>query len=93
MVGPYPSSDHQLYSQLHFVLISHFLKDYLGLHTVPSDRYMLEQLVIKLGKEAFDLLSDNEKHIMKFFIWAGCSCHKDLNTVHGGYTAVTNGGR
>ena len=50
---------------------------------------MLEQLVIKLGKEAFELLSDNEKHIMKLFIWAGCGCHKDLNTVQGGYAAVT----
>jgi hypothetical protein len=50
---------------------------------------MLEQLVIKLGKEAFELLSDSEKHIMKLFIWAGCGCHKDLNTVRGGYIAVT----
>jgi len=49
---------------------------------------MLEQLVIKLGKEAFELLSNDEKHIMKLFIWAGCGCHKDLNTVHGGYAAV-----
>ena len=50
---------------------------------------MLEQLVIKLGKEAFELLSDDEKHIMKLFIWAGCGCHKDLNTVRGGYAATT----
>ena len=49
---------------------------------------MLEQLVIKLGKEAFELLSDDEKRIMKLFIWAGCGCHKDLNTVQGGYSAV-----
>jgi hypothetical protein len=49
---------------------------------------MLEQLVIKLGKEAFELLSNNEKLVMKLFIWAGCGCHKDLNTVCGGYAAV-----
>ena len=49
---------------------------------------MLEQLVIKLGKEAFELLSNDEKRIMKLFIWAGCGCHKDLNTVCGGYAAV-----
>jgi hypothetical protein len=49
---------------------------------------MLEQLVIKLGKEAFELLSDNEKLVIKLFIWAGCRCHKDLNTVRGGYAAV-----
>ena len=49
---------------------------------------MLEQLVIKLGKEAFELLSDDEKHVMKLFIWAVCVCYKDLNTVWGGYAAV-----
>ena len=49
---------------------------------------MLEQLVVKLGKEAFELLSDDEKCIMKLFIWAGCGCHKNLNTVQGGYAAV-----
>ena len=45
---------------------------------------MLEKLVIKLGKLSFDMMSDNEKHILKLFIWAGCGCHKDLNTVKGG---------
>jgi hypothetical protein len=33
-------------------------------------------------------LSDDEKRILKLFIWAGCGCHKDLNTVHGGNTAM-----
>ena len=49
---------------------------------------MLEELVIKLGKDAFELLSDDEKHIMKLAIWAGCGCHKDPNTVCGGYATV-----
>jgi regulator of sigma D len=49
---------------------------------------MMEQLVIKLGKEAYEMLSDQEKEILKLFIWAGCGCHKDLNTVRGGYAAV-----
>jgi hypothetical protein len=50
--------------------------------------HMLEKLVIELGKEAYDLLSESEKHIMKLFIWAGCGCHKDQNTVRGGYIAM-----
>jgi hypothetical protein len=49
---------------------------------------MMEQLIIKLGKEAYEMLSDHEKKIMKLFIWAGCGCHKDLNTVQGGYAAA-----
>ena len=50
---------------------------------------MMEQLVIELGKEAYEMLSDHEKRVMKLFIWAGYGCHKDLNTVRGGYAAVT----
>jgi hypothetical protein len=45
---------------------------------------MMEKQVIELGKESFDTLSDDEKHILKLFIWAGCGCHKDLNTVREG---------
>ena len=32
---------------------------------------VMEQLVIKLGQEAYDMLSDHENKIMKLFIWAG----------------------
>ncbi len=49
---------------------------------------MLEKLVISLGKASFDMLSNDEKHILKLFIWAGCGCHKDLNTVRGGNIAM-----
>ena len=49
---------------------------------------MMETLVIELGKESFDMLSDDEKHTLKLFIWAGCGCHKDLNTVRGGNAAM-----
>jgi len=49
---------------------------------------MLEQVVIKIGKDSFDLLSDDEKRILKLFIWAGCGCHKDLNTAKGGNTEM-----
>jgi len=49
---------------------------------------MLEGLVADLGKESFEMLSEEEKRILKLFIWAGCGCHKDLNTVRGGYAAI-----
>jgi hypothetical protein len=49
---------------------------------------MLEKVVAELGKEAFDNLSNDEKRIFRLFIWAGCGCHKDLNTVKGGYMAM-----
>ena len=49
---------------------------------------MIEEAVAELGKEAFNDLSDEEKHLFQLFIWAGCGCHKDLNTVRGGYLAM-----
>ena len=49
---------------------------------------MMEKLVIKLEKASFEMLSDDEKHVLKLFIWAGCGCHKDLNTVRGGNAAM-----
>src|SRR6266487_6372880 len=49
---------------------------------------MMEEAIKKLGKDAFENLDDNEKRIMKLFIWAGCGCHKDLNSVCGGNTAM-----
>ena len=45
---------------------------------------MMEQLVINLGKGAYEMLSDHENKIMKLFIWADCGCHKDLNDVNEG---------
>ena len=49
---------------------------------------MTEMAVTELGKEAFEKLSEEDKHILRLFIWAGCGCHKDLNTVRGGYFAL-----
>jgi hypothetical protein len=51
---------------------------------------MVENVVQELGKEAFELLDFHEKRILRLFIWAGCGCHKDLNTVRGGYMAMEN---
>ena len=51
---------------------------------------MLEKTIAELGQEAFEKLSDEEKHLLHLFIWAGCGCHKDLNTIHGGYSGSKN---
>ena len=50
---------------------------------------MVEKIVAEVVKEAFEMLSDYEKHIFRLFIWAGCGCHKDLNTAKGGYMAMS----
>ena len=42
---------------------------------------MVEDVVQELGKGAFELLDAHEKCFLRLFIWAGCGCHKDLNTV------------
>jgi hypothetical protein len=49
---------------------------------------MVEDVVQELGKGAFELLDPHEKRLLRLFIWAGCGCHKDLNTVRGGYMAM-----
>jgi len=49
---------------------------------------MIEEAIAELGKEEFNNLSDKEKRLFRLFIWAGCGCHKDLNTIRGGYLAM-----
>ena len=49
---------------------------------------MVENVVQELEKSAFELLNSDEKRLLRLFIWAGCGCHKDLNTVRGGYMAM-----
>ena len=49
---------------------------------------MVEDVIQELGKGAFELLDAHEKCFLQLFIWAGCGCHKDLNTVRGGYVAM-----
>ena len=49
---------------------------------------MLEQLVLKLGADKLEEMDENERRILKLFIWAGCGCHKDLNSVKGGNKAM-----
>ena len=49
---------------------------------------MMEKLVVKLGADAYEQMPEEEKKMLSIFIWAGCGCHKDLNTVKGGYAAI-----
>ncbi|KAF8815542.1 hypothetical protein BYT27DRAFT_7225035 [Phlegmacium glaucopus] len=51
---------------------------------IEAKAMMMEAIVIHLGEQAFTLLSSDEQRILRLFIWAGCGCHKDLNTVRGG---------
>ena len=74
---------------------SRMIKDFGGQDkwgTLAEDeqkgRIMTEEIVIDLGKEAYEMLSDTEKRTLKLFIWAGCGCHKDLNTVKAGYVEM-----
>jgi len=49
---------------------------------------MVENVVQELGRGVFELLDHHEKRLLRLFIWADCGCHKDLNTVRGGYTVM-----
>ena len=55
---------------------------------IKIDTEMVSHLVLELGHEAYTQLSDNEKHKVDMFIWAGCAMHKDLNCVKGGNAAM-----
>jgi hypothetical protein len=50
---------------------------------------MSEDLVIDLGKDVYQMMSDKEKRYLTYFVWAGCGCHKDLNSVRSGYFAMS----
>ncbi|KZP17166.1 hypothetical protein FIBSPDRAFT_747504 [Athelia psychrophila] len=44
--------------------------------------------LISLGEDKYQALSADEQRSLDFFIWVGCGCHKDLNSVSGGYAAM-----
>ena len=50
---------------------------------------MSEDLVIDLGKDVYQMMSNKEKQYLTYFVWAGCGCHKNLNSVQGGYFAMS----
>jgi hypothetical protein len=52
------------------------------------DRQMMHDLIIALGEDAYEGLSDTEKHNLDLFLWAGCCMHKELNSVKGGNSTM-----
>lgn len=49
---------------------------------------VMEGLAYSLGMEIINSLPDDEKRSLELFFWAGCSMHKELNSVKGGNTAM-----
>src|ERR1700683_1686312 len=49
---------------------------------------MIKDAVKSIGESLFSDLSEEEQWELEFFIWAGCGCHKDMNSVLGGDTAM-----
>jgi hypothetical protein len=45
---------------------------------------MLKQTSILLGEDKYAEMSEEEQHDLDFFVWTGCGCHKNLNSVSGG---------
>ena len=43
-------------------------------------------VLLRIGEEAYNELSDEEQGLADLFVHAGCCMHKELNTVKGGYT-------
>ena len=52
------------------------------------DAKMMEEIVIDLGEDAYKELEEKEKKLLSLFIWTGCGCHKDLNSVKGGNASM-----
>lgn len=50
---------------------------------------MREEVLSELGREELEELPEERRRLLQLFIWAGCGCHKDLNTVRGGYMAMS----
>jgi hypothetical protein len=51
---------------------------------------MMEEIAQTLGTEVLNSLPPEEKRSVELFFWAGCSMHKELNSVKGGNTAMMN---
>jgi hypothetical protein len=49
---------------------------------------MVKDVLISVGETEYGTLSKEEQRSLDFFIWVGCGCHKDLNTVKGGNVAM-----
>ena len=49
---------------------------------------MMKQTLILLGEDKYAEMSEEEWHDLDFFVWTGCGCHKNLNSVSGGNTSM-----
>lgn len=53
------------------------------------DVIVYKNICLHFGQAAYDALTEAEKNEVDFFIWAGCCMHKELNSVKGGNTHMT----
>jgi hypothetical protein len=49
---------------------------------------MIKQVLISLGGSEYSDLTEEQRRELDFFVWVGCGCHKNTNTVLGGHVAV-----
>jgi hypothetical protein len=49
---------------------------------------MIKQVLISLGESEYSSLTEEQRKELDFFVWVGCGCHKNTNTVLGGHAAV-----
>jgi len=49
---------------------------------------MMKQTLILLGEDKYAEMSEEERRDLDFFVWTGCGCHKNLNSVSGGNTSM-----
>lgn len=50
---------------------------------------LMENILSDLGKKELEKLPEDQRRILQLFIWAGCGCHKDLNTIRAGYMEMS----
>ena len=48
------------------------------------DKKLMDEIVLTLGKDAYDALSPEDRQTLDLFIWAGCCMHKNENSFKGG---------
>jgi hypothetical protein len=49
-----------------------------------QEEALVRKIILELGKDEFDKLSEAEKQQLTLFIWCGCCMHKDMNTFKAG---------
>jgi hypothetical protein len=49
---------------------------------------MIKQVLMSLGELEYSSLTEEQHRELDFFVWVGCGCHKNTNTVLGGHIAA-----